>query len=306
MRRFYKMSHKTLLCLFAMMAFVFVANAQGGAEDWEALMKRVEALQKDSAELARYKRLDNNAAGLERYVKSLEARCDSLQKELDGLSAYAEAYAKEFVKKNKDYLSLPFAELDLEKIQDIIRQASKFKDDKEMLEMVKIGERTEEEFAEYLRIRSRLECFYQKDSVDKAIRSCKVLETECENEKRKEELKALASVLGKYENAQKSFVELFRLLANERAPYIANKEDISSSLRGLIQETWIDMLKEREENLVTIPYLASVYADLEKTLLDDPLGDISALEKRLTSSEEAKPVSKVSKRWRPSSDILTH
>lgn len=287
MGRFYVLNRKMLLCLFAAMAFAFVADAQGSAEDWEALMKRVEALRKDSAELARYKSLEKNAVGVDRYVKSLEARCDSLQKELDGLSAYAEAYAKEFVKKNRDYLSLPFAELDMEKVRDIIAQASKFKDDAEMRAIARLGGETEEQLAEYTRLHARLEHFYQKDSVDEAIRACKVLATECDNAERGEELKALAETLGKYAGAQKAFVELFQLLADEREPYIANKEDIASSLRDLIKDTWVGMLKERETRLVVIPYLASVYADLERALLEDPLRDISALEKRLTSDGAA-------------------
>lgn len=279
-------SRKICICVFAMVFFAVIIDAQEEQNPViQKLERQIEDLREELQKLKESKPRKENERMREKFVL-LQEENDSLRQELEHLKVYAEEYAKDFVREKRSYLSLPFAELNLGVIQEIIREASKFKEDKSISKIETEARQTEEDLTEYIRLNSFLERAYQKDSIGRAIQRCIFL-GDRDEESRRAEWKKLQENLGIYGEAQRDFIALFKQLAEEREPYLGIKEDISSSLRDLVKETWIGMLEERRMSLNRIPYLSLIFEDLHKALNADPLCDISKLEQRLLAQCEA-------------------
>lgn len=278
-------NRKICICAFAMIFFAIIADAQEEQDPKiDKLEKQIEDLRGELQKLKDSKPRKENERMREELIL-LQKENDSLRQELDHLKPYAEEYAKNFVREKRGYLSSPFAELDLEAIQEIIREASKFKEDKSISKIETEARQTEKDFTEYIHLNLFLERAYQKDSIGRAIQRCIFL-GDRDKEARRAEWKELQKNLDAYGKIQGDFIALFKQLAEERKPYLEIKEDISSSLRDLVKETWIGMLEERRMSLSRIPYLSLIFEDLHEALIADPLCDISKLEQRLIVQSE--------------------
>lgn len=192
----------------------------------------------------------------------------NLKKQLADLNAFKSLYTKAQIEEKKPYLDLPYSQMDIAKLQEVISMCEELNSAE--LNVLKNNFTSALQRKElYDKCEKSINNAFDETKINDLLSSSTSL-IERSNEAQQPEVTALVAKMKSYSDAQRFFTMMIQWIANYMKDYRAEGIDINTAIKGAEDVFGFERIKLWHERFAPIPYLEKLFEEYKKQLLEKP------------------------------------
>ena len=192
----------------------------------------------------------------------------NLKKQLEDLHAFKSLYVKAQIEEKKHYLDLPYSQMDLAKLQEVISMCEELNSSE--LNNLKNNFTSALQRKElYDKCEKSINNAFDETVINDLLSSSTSL-MERSNEAQQQEITTLVKKMKSYKDSQRFFTMMIEWVANYMKDYRAEGIDINSAKDGAKEVFGFERITLWHERFAPIPYLENLFEEYKKQLLEKP------------------------------------